>query len=126
KAGFTTNQAHYEAAYETYVRALRRVDDILAASKFLVGDTLTEADVRLFPTLFRHDPIYCSRFKLSHSFLTAYTHVWRWLHDVYDVPGFKESSSASYLQHCKQGYFGRSGSTTVPVGPPGYPECYWS
>jgi len=126
KAGFTTNQKHYEEAYASYFAALKRVDDLLATSKFLVGDTLTEADVRLFPTLFRHDPVYYSRFKLSHSFLTAYTHVWRWLHDLYEIPGVKDSSGASYMQHCKQGYFGRSGSTTVPVGPPGYPECYWS
>ena len=64
-----------------------------------------------------------------------------------DVPGVRATSDASYLQHCKQaercvlsfsfsfltslvsppqGYFGRSNTNTVPVGPPGYPECYWA
>jgi len=126
KAGFTTNQKHYEEAYRTYFEALQRIDDILKTSKFLVSNNqVTEADVRLFPTLFRHDPVYYSRFKLNHAFLTHYTHIWRWLHDMYDLSGVKASSGPSYLQHCKQGYFGRSGSSTVPIGPPGYPEAYW-
>lgn len=126
KAGFSSSQEHYEAAYVQYFAALAKCDSILSRSKFLCGDRLTEADVRLFPTLFRHDPVYYSRFKLNHALLTDYPSISSWMRTMYaEIPGLKESSGLSYLQHCKQGYYGRHGSNTVPLGPPGYPNCYW-
>lgn len=127
KAGFTTNQAHYEDACRTYFAALGKCDQLLANHKFLVSDNVTEADVRLFPTLFRHDPVYYNRFKLNLALLKAYPNVLRWMRTMYtEVPGVRSSSGVSYLQHCKQGYYGRSGSNTIPLGPPGYPDCYWN
>jgi len=127
KAGFVSKQAIYEEAYHAYFAALDRVEATLAESKFVVGETVTEADLRLFPTIFRHDPVYYTRFKLNQAMIRDYPHLWRWLHTMYaDVPGVRATSDASYLQHCKQGYFGRSNTNTVPLGPPGYPECYWS
>eukprot|EP00630_Chrysocystis_fragilis_P001945 CAMPEP_0197392382 /NCGR_PEP_ID=MMETSP1165-20131217/3688_1 /TAXON_ID=284809 /ORGANISM="Chrysocystis fragilis, Strain CCMP3189" /LENGTH=324 /DNA_ID=CAMNT_0042918005 /DNA_START=55 /DNA_END=1029 /DNA_ORIENTATION=+ len=126
KAGFSSSQTHYEEAYGAYFAALAKCDALLATHTFLVADTLTEADIRLFPTLFRHDPVYYSRFKLNHAFLHAYPNLLRWMRTMFrDVPGVKASSDASYLQHCKQGYFGRTGSNTIPVGPPNYPDCYY-
>lgn len=127
KAGFTSSQAHYEDACRTYFAALGKCDKILANRKFLVSDDVTEADIRLFPTLFRHDPVYYNRFKLNLAFLTAYPNVFRWMRTMYtEVPGVRTTSGASYLQHCKQGYYGRSGANTIPLGPPGYPDCYWN
>jgi glutathionyl-hydroquinone reductase len=111
KAGFSSNQDVYESAFKSYFAALDRLDDALATKTFLIGDTVTEADLRLFPTLFRHDPIYYSRFKLN-------------MGDVMTLEGMEPVSNASYLAHCKQGYFGRTGNGTIPVGPPSYPDCY--
>lgn len=121
KAGFTGLQDAYERAYVAYFRGFERVNAILAGSRFLCGDALTEADLRLFPTVFRHDPVYYVRFKLSHSLVRGYRHLWRWLCDVYAVPGVAE---ASPLAHMMQGYFGRTEAGLVPLGPPGYPELY--
>jgi len=124
KAGFSSNQDVYEAAYHNFFTALDRIDGILADRKFLVGHRVTEADVRLFPPLFRLDPVYAVRFKLNHKHLAEYTNIWRWMGDMMRLPGVEELSNHEYLQHCKQGYFGRTGNGTIPVGPPGYPQCY--
>lgn len=124
KAGFSSNQSVYETAYSNYFQALDQLDHILKDSKFLAGDEVTEADVRLFPPLFRHDPIYYSRFKLNQKYLWEYPNIWRWMSDMVTLPGMQDVSNAGYLAHCKQGYFGRTGNGTIPVGPLGYPDCY--
>ena len=125
KAGFSSSQESYETAYQTFFAALQKLnDDVLSQSAFLVGDTVTEADLRLFPALFRFDPIYYSRFKLNERFLWGYPHIWKWMARMMALPGMEPVSNRAYLQHCKQGYFGRTGNGTVPVGPLGYPECY--
>ena len=126
KAGFSSSQAVYETAYHTFFAALDRLEQLLSDSRFLVGDDVTEADLRLFPVLFRFDAVYYSRFKLSKKMLWEYTHLWRWMGDMMRLEGMGHVSSKEYLAHCKQGYFGRTGNGTVPVGPPGYPECYLS
>lgn len=124
KAGFTGSQDAYEDAYEKYFSSLDRLNVLFATQQFVAGDVVTEADIRLFPTLFRHDPVYYSRFKLSRAKLFEYPHIWRWMGTmIASVPGVQECATKSILQHCKQGYFGRTGSNTIPVGPEGYPEC---
>jgi glutathionyl-hydroquinone reductase len=125
KAGFSSNQDAYETAYHKFFTALQRLnDEILSTPKYLLGDEVTEADVRLFPTLFRFDPVYHNRFKLNQSMLWEYKHLWRWMGDMMRLPGMENVSNDEYLQHCKQGYFGRTGNGTIPLGPPGYPSCY--
>lgn len=125
KAGFSSNQDVYEKAYTNYFLALDKLDSMLSSKTFLTGDEVTEADLRLFPTLFRHDPIYHSRFKLNTANLWEYTNLWRWMGDMMRSNGMEAVSNAGYLAHCKQGYFGRTGNGTVPVGPLQYPECYF-
>jgi len=124
KAGFSSNQDVYEKAYETYFAALDRLNERLSKSKFLTGDSVTEADLRLFPTMYRHDPVYYNRFKLNYKHLWQYPHLWRWMSDMMSLDGMDPVSNAGYLAHCKQGYFGRTGNSTIPLGPTGYPECY--
>jgi glutathionyl-hydroquinone reductase len=125
KAGFSSNQEAYETAYTTFFATLRTLDEqVLSQSNFLVGNTLTEADVRLFPALFRFDPVYHNRFKLNDSYLWQYPNLWKWMSRMMALEGMDPVSNALYLRHCKQGYFGRSGNGTIPVGPLGYPECY--
>lgn len=125
KAGFSSSQETYETAYKTFFATLQKLDEeVLSKSEFLVGNSVTEADIRLFPALFRFDPIYYSRFKLNQSFLWEYSNLWKWMSRMMALKGMGPVSNASYLQHCKQGYFGRTGNGTVPVGPLGYPGCF--
>lgn len=124
KAGFSSSQDTYEKAYKNYFSALQKLNETLDKHKFLVGDNVTEADLRLFPPMFRHDPVYYNRFKLNQHYLWEYPNVWRWMGDMMRLEGMESVADQEYLQHCKQGYFGRTGNGTIPVGPESYPECY--
>lgn len=126
KAGFSSSQDIYAAAFQTYFDMLDALEARLASDNhpYLAGDSFTEADLRLFPTLYRHDPVYYVRMKLNGARILDYPHLWRWLCRVYALPGVADSNS---LVHCRQGYFGRSWNNVVPLGPfrpMTYPEAY--
>jgi putative glutathione S-transferase len=125
KAGFSSDQSVYAHAFADYFKSLHWLDDLLSDGRpYLSGDAFTEADLRLFPTLYRHDPVYYLRMKLNGGKILDYPNLWRWLCRVYGLNGVAQSNS---LIHCKQGYFGRSWNGVVPAGPfkpMPYPEAY--
>lgn len=125
KAGFSSDQAIYAAAFEAYFDALSTLNNRLSDGRpYLIGDAFTEADLRLFPTLYRHDPVYYLRMKLNGARILDYPHLWAWLCRVYGLPGV---AAAGSLVHCRQGYFGRSWNGVVPLGPHHpmpYPQAY--
>lgn len=125
KAGFSSDQAVYAMAYAAYFDTVSLLEDRLSDGRpFLTGETFTEADLRLFPTLYRHDPVYYLRMKLNGARILDFPHLWRWLCRVYALPGVAEAGS---LVHCRQGYFGRSWNNVIPLGPfhpMPYPEAY--
>lgn len=115
KAGFAGTQAAYDRAYRRYFSALRHLNDRLVGQEFLLGTAQpTEADLRLFPTLFRHDAVYYARFKLNHARVRDYPQLAAWLARMLDWPGIREASN---LDHARNGYFGRTGNGIVPAGP---------
>ena len=125
KAGFSSDQSVYEVAFDAYFDAFgeleARLDDGRA---FLAGDAFTEADLRLFPTLYRHDSVYAVRMKLNGARVLDHPNLWRWLCRVHALPGV---TAAGSLVHCRRGYFGRSGNGTIPRGPirpMPYPRAY--
>jgi len=126
KAGFSADQQIYANAFHDYFKTLDKLEAKLAHDDrpFLTGDNFTEADLRLFPTLYRHDPVYYLRMKLNGAKILDYPHLWRWLCRVYALPGVADSNA---LTHCKQGYFGRTWNKTIPLGPlkpMAYPMAY--
>ncbi len=125
KAGFSSDQTVYAQAFEAYFETLTFLDALLSDGRaFLTGETFTETDLRLFPTLYRHDPVYYLRMKLNGARILDYPHLWRWLCRVYALDGV---AAAGSLIHCRQGYFGRSWNGVVPMGPHrpmSYPEAY--
>jgi putative glutathione S-transferase len=125
KAGFSSDQEVYAKAFGDYFETLGRLENRLADGRhFLTGDDFTEADLRLFPTLYRHDPVYYLRMKLNGAKIVDYPHLWRWLCRVYTLAGVAQSNS---LTHCRQGYFGRTWNKTIPLGPfkpMSYPLAY--
>jgi putative glutathione S-transferase len=125
KAGFSSDQAVYAAAFEAYFDMLATLEARLSDGRpFLTGTRFTEADLRLFPTLYRHDPVYYLRMKLNGARILDHPYLWRWLCRVHALPGVRAAGS---LNHCRQGYFGRSWNRVVPLGPcvpMPYPEAY--
>jgi len=125
KAGFSSDQAAYTQAFDAYFETLSDLERLLSNGRpYLAGDAFTEADLRLFPTLYRHDPVYYVRMKLNGARILDYPHLWRWLCRIYALPGVAQAGS---LIHCRQGYFGRSWNGVVPSGPllpMPYPDAY--
>mmetsp|Transcript_13184 Transcript_13184/g.19958 ORF Transcript_13184/g.19958 Transcript_13184/m.19958 type:complete len:364 (-) Transcript_13184:41-1132(-) len=116
KAGFSSNQQVYEQAFDAYFAALDRLEGILAKQRYLCSNIQpTEADIRLFPTIFRHDCVYYVRMKLNKALLCyEYRNIYGWMKDMYQYPHVKKACN---LQHCKNGYFGRTGNNVIPRGP---------
>lgn len=125
KAGFSSDQRIYARAFDEYFQTLEHLDQLMSDGRaFLTGEDFTEADVRLFPTLYRHDPVYYVRMKLNGARILDYPYLWRWLCRVYAMNGVPEAGS---LVHCRQGYFGRSWNGVIPLGPlvpMPYPAAY--
>jgi putative glutathione S-transferase len=125
KAGFSSDEGVYAAAFESYFAALEQLETTLSDGRsFLTGAEVSEADLRLFPTLYRHDPVYYVRMKLNGARIVDYPHLWRWLCRMYALPGVADSNA---LIHCRQGYFGRTWNKVVPLGPlkpMPYPQAY--
>ncbi|KAH8113792.1 glutathione S-transferase [Phellopilus nigrolimitatus] len=104
KSGFATTQDAYEAAVTRVFAALDRIESLLAGRDFLVGDTLTEADVRLFVTIVRFDPVYVGHFKCNLRTIRAgYPNIHLWLRKLYWTnPAF---SSTTNFDHIKTHYY---------------------
>ena len=112
KAGFATRQAVYEVEYDRVFAALDWVEARLEEQDYLVGNTLTEADWRLWTTLIRFDPVYRGHFKLNRQRLTEYPHIRGFVQRLLSVPGIADTVK---LDHIKQHYYG-SHKTINPTG----------
>ncbi len=119
KAGFSSLQNVYDAAFDSYFQALDKLEAMLSKSQFVCGDKMTLTDIRLFPTIFRHDPIYYLRMKLNKRYIKEFPNLWRWLCHMYAYPGVKEQCP---LDQMKQGYFGNTWNKVIPKGPVDYLE----
>ena len=118
RSGFATTQEAYEEAYGELFKALDVVEGRLAASRYLVGDTLTEADWRLFTTLIRFDAVYYSHFKCNRQRIGDYPNLSNYLRELYQVPGIAETVN---MHHIKHHYYASHESVNptriVPLGP---------
>ena len=91
RTGFATTQDAYDEAVEAVFAALDWLEERLEGRRFLVGEQLTEADIRLFTTLIRFDPVYHFHFKCSRRALHEYPNLWALTRRIYQIPGVKET-----------------------------------
>ncbi|WP_174566296.1 glutathione S-transferase C-terminal domain-containing protein, partial [Nocardia pseudovaccinii] len=89
--GFAGTQEAYEAAYDRLFARLDWLSERLATQRYLVGNTITEADIRLFTTLVRFDPVYHGHFKTNRSKLSEMPVLWAYVRDLYQTPGFGDT-----------------------------------
>lgn len=118
KSGFARTQESYETAAWAVFECLDRLDARLGSNRYLVGDTITEADWRLFTTLIRFDTVYYSHFKCNIRRIADYPHLSGYVRELYQWPGVKETVE---FDNIKRHYFGSHESINptriVPIGP---------
>jgi glutathionyl-hydroquinone reductase len=118
RAGFAGSQAAYEQAYTALFRRLDALSERLATRRYLVGDTITEADVRLWVTLVRFDAVYHGHFKCNRQKLTEMPVLWAYSRDLFQTPGFGDTIDfAQIKQHYYGVHSGINPTRIVPVGP---------
>ena len=91
EAGFAGTEAAYEQAYDRLFATLDELGERLARQRYLVGDHLTEADVRLFTTLVRFDAVYHNHFKCNRHKLAELPALWAYARDLFQTPGFGDT-----------------------------------
>jgi putative glutathione S-transferase len=96
RCGFARSQAAYEAAYEALFATLDELEARLGRQRYLVGNQITEADWRLFPTLVRFDVAYFSLFKCNRKRIADYPNLLNYMRELYHVPGIAETVKARY------------------------------
>jgi putative glutathione S-transferase len=118
KAGFAATQKAYEAAVVPLFQRLDRLDDRLSTSRYLVGDRMTEADIRLFTTLVRFDAVYYSHFKCNVRRIVDYINLWGYARDLYQRPGIGETVDWDHIKrHYYMTHQQLNPSRIVPIGP---------
>jgi putative glutathione S-transferase len=118
KAGFATAQEAYANAFEALFAELDTLEGRLDRSRYLCGDRLTEADVRLFTTLVRFDAVYVGHFKCNKRRIADYPNLSNYLRDLYALPGVAPTVN---LTHIKRHYYEShptiNPTRIVPLGP---------
>jgi putative glutathione S-transferase len=118
RCGFAKSQDAYEDAFHPLFQRLDWLSERLSAQRFLVGSTITEADIRLFTTLARFDAVYHGHFKCNRHKLSEMPVLWAYARDLYQTPGFgdtidfRQIKSHYYVVHRQI-----NPSGIVPVGP---------
>ncbi|HEX2133308.1 MAG TPA: glutathione S-transferase family protein [Actinophytocola sp.] len=118
RCGFAGSQEAYEEAYAALFAELDRLSERLSHQRYLVGDSITEADIRLFTTLVRFDAVYHGHFKCNRNKLTELPVLWAYARDLFQTPGFGETVD---FDHIKRHYYATHDAINptriVPAGP---------
>lgn len=112
KAGFATSQAAYEEAVWPLFETLDWLEARLATQRYLVGNRLTEADIRLFTTLVRFDPVYVGHFKCNLRRIADYPALSGFVRDLYQHTGIAGTVNFEHIKH----HYYESHRTLNPAG----------
>ena len=118
RCGFATTQKAYQTAFTKLFDCLNDLEAMLSKSRYLLGETITEADWRLFTTLIRFDAVYFSHFKTNKYRISDYPELYGYVRDLFQQPGIAETVN---MEHIKQHYYYSHNtinpSRIVPEGP---------
>jgi len=118
KCGFATTQAAYDAAIKPLFETLDWIEEHLAGHRYLMGDTLTEADWRLFTTLIRFDPVYHQHFKCNRRRIIDYPNLWAYLRELYQWPGIAETVNMHHIvRHYHYSHDSINPHRIIPINP---------
>lgn len=118
RAGFATTQAAYEEAAIALFATLDKLEQRLSGRRYLCGARLTEADVRLFTTLIRFDPVYHGHFKCNKRRIVDYPSLWGFVRDLYQTPGVADTVHIDFIKsHYYRSHPTINPTRIVPIGP---------
>ena len=118
RCGFAGDQGAYDKAYRRLFDRLDWLSERLEGQRYLMGDTITEADVRLFTTLARFDPVYHGHFKCNRSKLTEMPVLWAYARDLFTTPGFGDTIDFDHIKrHYYEVHTDINPTAIVPAGP---------
>ena len=118
KAGFATHQRPYQRAFDALFTRLDWLEEHLSTHRYLVGNTITEADIRLWPTLVRFDAVYHNHFKCNRNKLTEMPALWAYARDLFQTPGFGDTIDFAQIKdHYYLVHTGINPTGVVPKGP---------
>jgi len=118
KCGFATKQEPYEENFKKLFSALDKVESILAHSRYLTGNQITLADIRLFTTLVRFDKVYVVHFKCNGRRIVDYPNIWGFTREIYQLPGVKETVNFEHIaKHYYTSHKQINPTGIVPLGP---------
>ncbi len=118
RCGFAGSQASYDRSFDRLFARLDQLEERLGTRRYLVGDSITEADVRLFTTLVRFDPVYHGHFKCNRNPLTAFPALWGYARDLFQTPGFGDTVDFVQIkQHYYLVHTDVNPTRIVPKGP---------
>lgn len=118
RCGFATSQEAYESAFHKLFDALDQVESILSQQAYLAGETITEADWRLFTTLVRFDAVYFGHFKCNLKRIADYPNLWNYLKQLYQQEGIAETVNLDYIKrHYYYSHTSINPSRIIPLGP---------
>jgi glutathionyl-hydroquinone reductase len=118
RCGFAGKQASYERAFRQLFERLDWLEARLTDQRYLVGDTITEADVRLFTTLVRFDPVYHGHFKCNRHKLSEMPALWAYARDLFQTPGFGDTIDFAHIKsHYYEVHLDINPTGVVPLGP---------
>ncbi len=118
KCGFATTQDAYDDAVHPIFESLDWIEDILSTQKYLAGDTLTEADWRLFTTLVRFDNVYHLHFKCNRRRIVDYPHLWAYTRELYQTPGVADTVKMDHIvRHYHYSHDTINPNRIIPINP---------
>ncbi|CAL9395352.1 Glutathionyl-hydroquinone reductase YqjG [Nocardiopsis dassonvillei] len=118
RAGFAPDQAHYDRAVAGVFARLDDLEARLSTRRYLVGETLTMADIRLFTTLVRFDAVYHGHFKCNIAKLIEYPALWAYARDLFQTPGFGDTTHFDHIRiHYYWVHTGINPTRVVAAGP---------
>ncbi len=118
RCGFAGRQASYDRAYDRLFSALDRLEERLTERRYLVGEQITEADVRLFTTLVRFDAVYHNHFKCNRNKLVEMPALWGYARDLFGTPGFGDTIDFTHIKaHYYLVHTDINPTGVVPKGP---------
>lgn len=118
KSGFATTQDAYDAAVVPLFESLDHIETILAESRYLMGDHITEADWRLWTTLIRFDMVYHQHFKCNRKRIVDYPNIWGFTRELYQWPGVAETVNMEHIvRHYHFSHDTINPNRIIPVNP---------